>query len=72
MTAAFPLILGVADILVRGFLLAIVCGVVFLWILHKAAASSGPLRSLIPAPPMPRPAPVRPEPYRLRSARPGV
>ncbi|MCW5966311.1 MAG: hypothetical protein KIT83_19900 [Bryobacterales bacterium] len=72
MTAAFPLILGVADILVRGFLLAMVCGIVFLWILHKAAVNSRQMRSLSPAPPMPRPVPLRPEPYRLRSARPGA
>lgn len=69
MSAAFPLILGLADILLRGFLLAMACGVVFLWILHRAAANSWHLRSLSPVPPVPRPVPARPDTYRLRSAR---
>ncbi|MCU0226477.1 MAG: hypothetical protein MUF01_02455 [Bryobacterales bacterium] len=70
MATIFPLILGMADMLARGFLLAMLCGAVFLWMLHKAAASTWRLRSLQPAPAPPplRPAPLRPQPYRMRSA----
>lgn len=69
MTAAFSLILGLADILLRGFLLAMACGVVFLWMLHRAAASSWQLRAFSQVPQAPRLVPPRPEAYRLRSAR---
>ncbi len=67
MTAAFPLILGMADVLARGFLLAMMCGVVFLWVLHKAASNSWHLRTLRPIPPVTRTELARPEAYRLRS-----
>ncbi len=68
MTAAFPLILGMADILVRGFLLAMVCGVVFLWMLHKAAVTASRARSLQQVPPVSAPIPPPPVAYRLWSA----
>jgi len=70
MTGAYPVILGLADMLVRGFLLAMLCGVVFLWVLHRSASGSTPVHSLQQLPPSPRPVPLRAAAYRLRSARP--
>ena len=69
MLIAFILVIGVADILLRGVILAMALGLVILWMLHRDATSSGRMGMRNPEAVEPTKSVGRPTPYRLHSAR---